>query len=214
MLDNVKGIIFDLDGTLFDSNQMWHEIDINFFKKRGMEVPENFSEKIAPLGLEKAALYCINECGITSSKEDIINEWHQMAIDEYTYNVNLKPFAKEYIIKLKEKGIKLAIATANDDKFYMPCLKRNNIDHYFDYICDVNEFKGTKNNPQIYLHAASKLGLVPSQIAVFEDVLRAIKSAKEGGFYTIAVDDESSKNLRNEKALIADRFIYSFEELL
>ncbi len=214
MLDNVKGIIFDLDGTLFDSNMMWHKIDVNFFKKRGMEVPANFGQKIAPLGLEKAALYCINECGIKSSKEDIIAEWHQMAIDEYTYNVNLKPFAKEYIIKLKEKGVKLAIATANDDKFYMPCLKRNGIDHYFDYICDVNEFKGTKNNPKIYLHAAEKLGLKPSEIAVFEDVLRAIQSAKEGGFYTVAVDDESSAHLKNEKTNAADRFIYSFKELL
>ena len=214
MLDNVKGIIFDLDGTLFDSNKMWHEIDVNFFKKRGMEVPANFGQKIAPLGLEKAALYCINECGIKSSKEDIIAEWHQMAIDEYTYNVNLKPFAKEYIIKLKEKGVKLAIATANDDKFYMPCLKKNGIEHYFDYICDVNEFKGTKNNPQIYLHAAEKLGLKPSEIAVFEDVLRAIQSAKEGGFYTVAVDDESSAHLIEEKASTADRFIYSFKELL
>ncbi len=214
MLDNVKGIIFDLDGTLFDSNSMWHDIDVKFFAKRGLEVPSDFSQKIAPLGLEKAALYCINECVIKNTKEEIIAEWHDMAIDEYAHNVPLKPYAKEYIIKLKEKGIKLAIATANDDKFYMPCLKRNKIDEYFDFICDVNEFKGTKNTPEIYLHVASKLNMTPSEMAVFEDIVKALESAKLGGFYIVAVDDKSSENLRDEKKKIADRFIYSFSELI
>ena len=214
MLDKVKGIIFDLDGTLFDSNEMWHKIDIEFFKKRGMEVPKDFNQKIAPLGLKKAAEYCQNVCGIKESADDIIEEWHNAAIYEYTYNVEIKPYVKEYLEYVKSKGLKLCVATANDDKFYMPCLKRNKIDKYFDFICDVNEFSGTKNNPEIYLHCASHFGFKPSEMAVFEDIPRAIKSAKEGGFFVVAVDDMSSENKRDEKKEIADMFIYSFKELL
>ena len=209
-----KGIIFDLDGTLFDSSQMWHEIDVKFFKKRGMGIPFEYNKKIAPLGLQKAAEFSKNEYGLKESVEDIIKEWHQMAVEEYTNNVNLKPFAKEFLLSLKEKNIKLAIATANDEEFYMPCLKRNGIDYLFDFICDVNEFKGTKNSPEIYLHCANTLGLKPKDMAVFEDIPNAIKSAKDGGFYVVAVDDESEANYVSEKKELADLFIESFEEVL
>jgi len=214
MKKDIKGIIFDLDGTLFDSCGMWHEIDVQFFKKRGMEVPKDFNKKIAPLGLNKAATFTKNEYDIKESVEEIIDEWHNMAIYEYAHNVLIKPYVKEYLEKCKKEGLKLAIATANDDKFYMPCLKRNGIEHYFDFICDVNEFKGSKNDPQIYLHCASALNLSPSEMAVFEDIPRAIQSAREGGFYVVAVDDPSEANLVDEKKQLADKFIVSFSELL
>jgi HAD superfamily hydrolase (TIGR01509 family) len=133
---------------------------------------------------------------------------------EYEPDNKAKKYVKEYLEHLKQRGIKMAIATANDDKFYMPCLKRNNILEYFDYIFDVNEFKGSKNDPKIYLHAASKLNLNPSEIAVFEDIPNAIRSAKDGGFYVVAVDDLNEIGLRDEKKELADMFISSFSELL
>lgn len=214
MKEDIKGIIFDLDGTLFDSCGMWHQIDIDFFKKRGMDIPKDYNKKIAPLGLVKAAEFSKREYGIKESVEDIIKEWHQMAVYQYEHNVYIKPYVKEYLEKCKNKGLKLAIATANDEEFYMPCLKRNGIDKYFDFICDVNEFKGSKNTPEIYLHVANKLDMSPSNIAVFEDIPRAIKSAKEGGFYVVGVDDLSEIDLRDEKKELSDLFISSFNELL
>ena len=214
MNKNIKGIIFDLDGTLFDSCGMWHDIDVKFFKKRNMDIPDDFNKKIAPLGLNKAAEFAKREYNLSDEIEDIIEEWHEMAIYEYTNNVLIKPYVKEFLEHLKQNGIKMAIATANDDKFYMPCLKRNNILEYFDYICDVNEFKGSKNDPGIYLHAAQKLNLNPNEIAVFEDIPNAIKSAKNGGFYVVAVDDLNEINLKEEKKELADMFISSFSELL
>ncbi len=213
-MNNIKGIIFDLDGTLFDSCNMWHEIDVKFFKKRGMDIPKDYNKKIAPLGLAKAAAFTKEEYGIKEDVDDIIKEWHEMAVYEYANNVVLKPYVADFLEKCKSSGLKLAIATANDEEFYMPCLKRNKIEQYFDYICDVNKFKGTKNSPEIYLHAASNLELEPGCIAVFEDIPRAIKSAKEGGFYVVAVDDLSEVDVRDEKKEFADKFIYSFSELL
>jgi HAD superfamily hydrolase (TIGR01509 family) len=214
MKNNIKGIIFDLDGTLFDSCGMWHKIDVDFFKKRNMDIPKDYNKKIAPLGLAKAAEFTKSEYGIKEPIEEIIKEWHDMAVYEYTCNVNIKPFVKEYLELCKNKGLKLAIATANDEEFYMPALKRNRIVQYFDFICDVNEFKGTKNTPDIYLHVANSLNLSPCDMAVFEDIPRAIKSAKEGGFFVVAVDDAHEVDLVDEKKKLADRFIYSFEELL
>ncbi|MCR5786269.1 MAG: HAD family phosphatase [Acholeplasmatales bacterium] len=209
-----KGIIFDLDGTIFDSCSMWHKIDEIFLNKRGFEVPEDYSKAIAPLGLRKAADYTIERFKLNEKAEDIIKEWHDLAVYEYTYNVNLKPYVSDYLKKLKTEGVKLAIATANDEEFYIPCLKRNNILQYFDHICDVNAFKGSKNSPEIYLRVAKTLNMSPSDMAVFEDIPQALKSAHDGGFYTVAVDDITEANIKEEKKNISDLFIESFGELL
>ena len=214
MIDNIKAVIFDLDGTLFDSCSMWNDVDRLFFKKRGMEVPEDFNKLIAPLGLTKAAKFVKETYNFKESEEEIKKEWHDLAIFEYENNVSLKEYAKEYLEYLKKLNIKMCVATANSKEYYMPCLKRHKIEKYFDYLCDVEEFKGTKETPEIYLHIASKLKIHPSNIAVIEDIPEAIKSAKRGGFYVIAIDDESEKNLREEKKYLADQFIYSFKELI
>lgn len=214
MDNNIKAVIFDLDGTLFDSCSMWNDVDRLFFKKRGMEVPKDFNKLIAPLGLTKAARFVKETYNIKESEEEIKKEWHDLAIFEYENNIELKEGAREYLEYLKKLNIKMCIATANSKEYYMPCLKRHKIEKYFDYLCDVEEFKGTKETPEIYLHIASKLNIDPSNIAVIEDIPEAIKSAKRGGFYVIAIDDESEKKLREEKKYLADKFIYSFKELI
>ena len=102
-----KGAIFDLDGTLLDSMWVWDDIDVAFLKKRGLEVPPDYQEAITPLGFLEAARYTIRRFGFPETPEELIQEWHQMAVDAYTYEVELKDGAAEYLRYLKEKGIRL-----------------------------------------------------------------------------------------------------------
>ena len=102
-----KAIFFDLDGTLLDSMRVWDDIDVAFLKKRGLEVPPDYQEAITPLGFLEAARYTIRRFGFPETPEELIQEWHQMAVDAYTYEVELKDGAAEYLRYLKEKGIRL-----------------------------------------------------------------------------------------------------------
>lgn len=210
----IKGIIFDLDGTLFDSCEMWHQVDEDFFKKRAMEMPADYSASIAHLGLKKAASYTKERFNLAQAEEEIIKEWNDAAIYQYTNNVGLKPYVVNYLEYLKENGIKLGVATANSSEYYMPCLKKNNIDHFFDYICDVSKFKGSKESPEIYLFTAKKLGLSVDECAVFEDIVQALKTAHDAGFYTVAVDDKTQQADIEAKKINSDLFIKSYCELL
>ena len=210
----MNGIIFDLDGTLFDSCSMWHNIDIDFFKKRGMELPLDYAKAIAHLGLKKAASYTKNRFNLPETEDEIIKEWNDAAIYEYTNNVTLKEYAKEYLEYLKSNNIKLGIATANSSEYYMPCFKRNNIDHLFDFICDVSQFKGSKESPEIYLFTANELGVSVNECVVFEDIPKALHTAYEAGFYTVAVDDLTQQILVDEKKKYSHLYIKSYKELL
>ena len=60
MLKDIKGIIFDLDGTILDSSWVWDKVDIKFLGDRGFEVPDDYVEAISPMGAEKAAVYTLS----------------------------------------------------------------------------------------------------------------------------------------------------------
>ncbi len=213
MLD-VRGAIFDLDGTLLDSMGVWEEIDIAFLAKRSIAVPQDYVEKVTPMGFLQAAEYTIERLHLSECAQDIIAEWGRMSIDAYSHRIALKPYAKEYLKQLKAKGIRLAVATALTPDLYGPALRNNGILEYFDAFASLSEVSRGKGSPDIYLLAASRLGLRPEKCVVFEDILEGIKGAKAGGFLTCGVYDRYSAHEKDKILASADRYIISFKELL
>lgn len=211
---NFKSAIFDMDGTLIDSTGLWHEIDINFFAKRGMELPEGYTQHIVHLGLKEAARYTKKTYHLEESEKDIMNEWYQMSVDMYRYNVPLKEGALELLELLKKNNIKMAIATANDEELYKPCIERLDIAKYFDFIADVDNAKEGKQSAKIYLDLAEKLDSEPQETLVFEDMPVCVKTAFNSGFITISVFDNSSKNYEDVKRNNSHLYINSFNEII
>ena len=210
----IKAVIFDMDGTLIDSTGIWHEIDKAFFAKRNMELPSDYAQHIVHLGLTQAAVYTKNTYHLEESIQDIMDEWHKMSIDMYRYDVPLKPGALELLKLFKDNGIKMAIATANDDSLYKPCIERLGIGEYFDEIADVNSAKEGKQSAKIYLDLANKLGSEPQNTLVLEDMPTCVKTAFNSGFLTVAVYDKASKEYDQEKKDNSLLFIHDFYELL
>lgn len=209
-----KGIIFDLDGTFIDSMNVWHEVDYQFFKRRNMEIPEGYKKAINKMPFTAAAEYTKKEYNISETVEEIIDEWHSLVIEEYKHNVKLKDGGKEFIKFCKSAGLKCAYATASADILCETVLKANKVRQYFDSKTYVYEVEKDKSFPDVYLLAAQKIGVNPSECIVVEDILAGIKSAKSGGFTTVAMFDESSKDDWNEMCAIADVNIRSFTELM
>ncbi len=206
-MDGIKGAIFDLDGTLFDSLWVWEEIDKRFLSKRGFEVPPDYSETISAMGFRRTAEYTIERFGLSETPDFLMDEWMDMSRDIYAHEVRLKPFAKDYLYKLHSKGVKLGIATSSTADLYMPALKNNGIDKLFSIIMDTSECR-SKDFPDIYLAVAEKMRLSPSECVVFEDLPVALKSAAKEGFKTVAVMD------KHYVSSAGDKCIKGFDELL
>lgn len=209
----IKGIIFDLDGTLIDSCTAWHDVDIMFFKKRNMVLPDDYADAIGHIGLDKAATYTINRFNLNEKKEDIIKEWKEDVLSLYAHEIPLKPHVKEFLELLKEKGIPFCAATANDADCYSQCLINNGIYHLFDFILEVNDYKDGKDKPTIYLAAQKKLGVNVNECCVFEDLLMALNTAKNAGFITAGVYDKTNKE-EDKKKEISDFYIKDFNEII
>ena len=211
--NEIKMIIFDLDGTLLDSLKIWKDVDINFFAKRNLEMPSDYGQKIAHMGLEKASQYTKERFNLPESPEEILKEWEDAVYFEYANNVVLKDYAKEFLEICKANKLICSIATASQESCYVPCLKRNQIYGYFDNIINVLNYPEGKNSPQIYLDIAKKSGIAPNQILVIEDIVTALNSAKKGGFNVCAIYDETSSE-EDTKRMICDVYIRSFKDLV
>ena len=209
-----SGAIFDLDGTLLDSMGVWEEIDAAFLNRRGFEVPADYLQAVAPLGFRAAADYTIRRFGLRESAEALIEEWDTLAVEAYQVRVPLKSGARQYLLSLKERGVRLAVATASREAYYVPALKNNGIYEWFDAFTSLSEVERGKGYPDVYWRAAEKIGVPPSDCAVFEDILAGVRGAKAGGFYTVAVYDSHSAADRPMLEQEADRYIEGFHELL
>lgn len=211
---NFEAAIFDLDGTLIDSMYVWQKIDFEFFKKRNMELPKGYVEVIKTMSYYDSALYTKQKYNLKESVKDIMNEWSEMAIVEYTNNIKAKPNAEKYLNYLKDRNIKIGLATASPKEFYIPVLKNNNLIDYFNCFTDASEVENGKDSPDIYILTAKRLGINESKCIVFEDVLKAVKSAKKAGMTVYGVYDEDSLNEKDEIIKCADGYIYNFEEMI
>lgn len=210
---HIQGAIFDLDGTLLDSLHVWQDVDTRFFKKRGIPLPGDYLHIVKTMELFEAAIYTKTEFHLPETPEELVLEWHEMVKEEYALRVEMKPYAKEYLQKLSQEGIKLGIATSSAREIFLPCLKRHGVAHLFCALTETREAARGKTFPDPYLLAAERLQIPPEHCAVFEDILVGIKSAKAGGFYTVAVADPFSHADENLLKSEANLFIKSFVSL-
>ena len=185
-----------------------------FFAKRGMEIPRDYVEAISVMSFYNGAVYTKEKYNIKESVEEIMNEWNSQALREYKENVVLKPFVKEYLRELKDRGYKIGLATAALHDYYIPVLEREGVLDCFDVFTDTRDDARDKNFPDIYLLCAEKLGSNSANSIVFEDVLKGVKSSVSAGFNTTAVYDNQPENQWEIIKNTANRHIMDFSELL
>jgi len=213
MLKNIKGAIFDMDGTLIDSMWVWSKIDEEYLKKRNIDLPKNLKEEIEHMSFLEVAQYFKSRFNLPDTLEEIQSEWNNMAISYYSNHVKLKPGAKEFLSLLKSKEIKIGLATSNYGLLIKIALKKNGIYHFFDSITTTDEVTRGKDFPDVYLLAAKRLDLKPEECVVFEDILPAVKGAKSANMLVIGVHDLYSEYQKQDIINCADMYISQYTEL-
>lgn len=214
MLNNIEAVIFDVDGTLIDSMWVWKRIDDLFLEKYHLEEPEGFHEGMEGKSYSETADYFLELFPtLTHTRQELEDEWTEMAYEIYTTQMELKKGAFEFIQELKNKGIKLGIATSNNRELAEGTLRHCKILDMFDSVWTSGEAKAGKPDPAVYLCVAEALQIAPENCLVFEDIPMGILAGKNAGMKVCAVHDVDSINQEDKKRALADYYIQDYDDI-
>lgn len=193
-MKNIKGAIFDMDGTLVDSLMIWEVLWDRFgnrFLNGGKFRPSEESDKaVRTMTLKDAMNYLYDIYRIGNSGEELFEFTTETMRDFYSQEVMLKKGVKEFLEYCYQRGVKMCIASATEKSLIKTALKHCNIEKYFSEIFSCADIGKGKEEPDVYLTALEYLGTEKEETYVFEDSQIAIATADKIGIRTVGIYDK------------------------
>lgn len=200
----VKAVLFDMDGTLIDTEKYYrrfwpmamaefghHMTDEQVLSMRSLGRP------FAPARLKEWFGEELDYYAVRAYRTKIMEE----CLDKE--GICLKPGAVEILEELKRRGITAAVATATPPERTEKYLTLTGIRPYFSQIISATQVKEGKPSPDIYLYACEQLGLDPSECMAVEDAPNGVLAAYRAGLRVVMVPDQTQPTEEDQKYLYA-----------
>jgi HAD superfamily hydrolase (TIGR01509 family) len=201
----IKGLIFDFDGLILDTETPDVMAWLKIYKKHGQNF--NFGDYALSIG----TIYRMTEPALDLQRlvpglnaEEVFNEWTELERLLIKDQIVL-PGVIEYLQTAKTLNIKVAIASSSEKSWVVGHLEQHGIREYFDFIHTVDETGIPKPDPALYQMALKSLRLSPNEVIAFEDSTNGISAAKSAGIFCVSVPNPITKYLDlNNADLILD----------
>ena len=187
----IQAVLFDMDGTIFDTEAIYRRCWIRAAKDVGFnEDMELFFERICGLIMTDMRALVLRVYG-EDTPFDELRERRRSYIEEELAK-GILPFksgAPEVLYTLKEKGIPIALVTSSGRKLVDRYLQMSGLEGVFDVIMTGETVERGKPDPEIFLTAAKKLGVLPECCMVVEDSPNGVRAGHAAGMFTVMVPD-------------------------
>ncbi len=207
----IRGAIFDVDGTLLDSMSIWDTLGETYLRSLGYEPRENLNETFKNMSLYQAACYYREEYGVHLSVHTIMEEVNAMVTDFYRHKAQPKAHIGNFLKKLRQRNVKMCIATATDQPLVEAALSRCGILEYFSGIFTCTAVGRGKDEPLIFRKALESLGTDKARTVVFEDAWHAAWTAKKDGFPVAVIYDQYERRQTKLQSL-ADYYLTDYAD--
>ena len=185
---NIKGAIFDMDGTLIDSMGYWKTAAGDYIKSLGKEPRWDLGDRFLTLGLANIYPQIKEEYDLTQPIEEVSAGIY--AIMEKNYeNVDVKPYVKDMLESFKTMGVKMCIASATNSDLASKVLTRLGIRDYFSSVLCCKDVGRGKRYPDVYNYALDYLGTAKEETPIFEDAVYAVRTLHANGFVSVGIED-------------------------
>lgn len=215
-MGKIKGIIFDMDGVLVDTERISYKFWIEAFEKYGYEYTMDTHLSIIGRNNESIRNVLRNSFGEDFPLDDIYKHRSEGIIkylEEQGTPIKLGVY--ELLGFLEENNYKIAVATSTHRERALKRLESVGINGRFDAMVCGDEVKHSKPNPEIFLKAAKKLGLEPIECIVVEDSPAGVEAGYKGGMNVINVPDmkEADDKIREQSVSVCENLLEVIEYL-
>lgn len=184
--------ILDMDGTLLDSSDMWDQVGCRVLEPWGVRYTPQESSDTATMTVEGAAAYFVQRFHLPTTPQQLAVSIRENARIAYTTLATLKPGVPRALDAMRRRGVTLCVASGTEKALVDAALAHFGLLDRFAFTLSCATPRG-KEEPEVYLRAAARLGASPEQIMVFEDSPTAVQTARRAGFYTVGVLDSYTR---------------------
>ena len=211
----IKGVLFDMDGVLVDSEAFIAKAAIMMFEELGVHAkPEDFHPFVG-MGENKYIGGVAEKYGITVDLPAVKARTYEIFGEIARNNLFALPGALEFISRCSNKGLKMALATSADSvKMFVNLTEIGLPPETFHSIITGEDVTNKKPFPDIYLRASENLGLKPEECLVVEDAVSGIRSGKSAGCRCLAVTTSFSVDELHEADWIYSSLLEVPDEVL
>ena len=211
VMQKLKALLFDLDGTLIDSEffhfECWNEI---LEESGGQLTYDEWLKNYAGVPLPANAGKLIEKFAIETPLTEVIERRENLTLERLmTKDVNLMPHVAEVLDFFYSKNLTLALVTSSPRKDVEAIFERNGLGKYFKLIITRSEVTKSKPDPESYNVCIEKLGILKADCVVFEDTINGIKSAKAAGLTCFAIQSNTEEHAN---LAIADKLFLDFKQ--
>lgn len=207
----VKAVIFDMDGVLIDSEPMWQQAELNVFSQLGVDVNQQQTKQTAGMTTKAVTEFWYQQ---SPWQGQSLADTEAAVISQVAQSIASRGEAKKGVLRLlqqlRQQQLPTALATNSSQYLMDTTLDTLAIRDYFAAHCCVEMVAQGKPEPDIYLLAASKLGVEPAECLVFEDSYTGISAAKAAGMTVVAIP--AAEEWHHDKFAIADAKIRCLSE--
>jgi HAD superfamily hydrolase (TIGR01509 family) len=188
-MSKIKALLFDLDGTLIDSEKFHFDCWNTFLCPYNVSIEfKDWLSNYAGIPLPKNAKTILDRYKIDEDLTSFIDRREKITFDGFrTTDIELMPHALEFVQFAYEKGLTLAVVTASPKIDVEAVFERNGLAKYFSLFITRTDVSKSKPNPESYNLCVERLGIAKEECIVFEDTLNGVKSALAAGITCYAI---------------------------
>jgi len=202
--------VFDLDGTLVDSQSMWTLAKTKVLTDRGFVLSREETLHIMTMEFPEILHALSTEWPTGLTPEEVLAEITETVKFHYASTIPPKAGVVDLLDRLESMGVVRCLATASWEERFMPLLRRLELDRRLDHIVTAAMVGRNKHFPDVFLEAARRAGADPARTVVFEDSLYSVKAAKQAGFYVVGIHEPASDGSEEVMRSLCDGYIQDF----
>jgi HAD superfamily hydrolase (TIGR01509 family) len=207
----IEAVVFDLDGVLIASEEVWDSVRERYVRDRGGRYDGEVQRAMMGMSAPEWSRYLHEEAGVPDEPDAINRDVVERMLEAYRRELPLLPGAQETVRRVAA-AFPLALASSSNREVFEEVLELAGLSAYFRATVSSEEVERGKPAPDVYLEAARRLGIAPERCAAVEDSHAGIRSAKAAGMRVIAIPNASYPP--DEEALaLADLTLESLEQL-